>query len=252
MDLNGFLKFMRKDCEENSTEKYEEDKVKKFNNILEFAQDVLEKYEDSKRLDPCICAKEHPIIDVIRILGRSLQTEYLTHLLFTEDESDKLKICYRDIMFDIFNTFEELNIDRYELRVDTDISKNIELRKDVVLPWPWKKERLVDNIVTIGEGRLNGKWVYHRTNHTAILWLPIGITWIDGGNHSISTGIIQGCGTLMPKAIYDISPIYSNVYCDGRFYRRRCDTSIISEVTNLEFAAIFEIGRLMVDNKISF
>lgn len=39
--------------------------------------------------------------------------------------------------------------------------------------------------------------------------------------------------------------------CDGLNYLRTEDNSVINEVSNLEFAVIFEIGRLMVEEGVS-
>ena len=80
----------------------------------------------------------------------------------------------------------------------------------------------------------------------------MGIAWVYGGNHSISVGIIQGKGSIKPKAVYDISDVYNYVHCDGINYYRKEDGFIISSVKNAEIAAIFEIGRLMEENSISF
>lgn len=77
------------------------------------------------------------------------------------------------------------------------------------------------------------------------LWLPMGIAWVRGGNHSISTGIIQGSGIIQPTGIVDISNIFNHIYTDGMNYYRKSDHQIISQVKNIEFAAIFEIGRIM-------
>ena len=89
------------------------------------------------------------------------------------------------------------------------------------MPWPWEKNRLVSSISSIGKGRLWGEWQQDNLNHLVELWLPMGIAWVHGGNHSIATGIIQGHGQIKPEYIYDISEIYNFVYCDGLFYRRK-------------------------------
>jgi hypothetical protein len=76
----------------------------------------------------------------------------------------------------------------------------------------------------------------------------MGIAWVGSGNHSISAGIIQGKCHIIPENVYDISNVYEYVYCDGVNYYRKEDSSIISPVTNAEFAVIFEIGRIMTGN----
>ena len=71
------------------------------------------------------------------------------------------------------------------------------------------------------------------------------IGWVHGGNHSIAAGIAYGTGEITPEEIYDISPVYDQVECDGTAYRRVHDESIIGDVPNLEMAILFEVGRMM-------
>ena len=104
----------------------------------------------------------------------------------------------------------------------------------------------------IGQGRRLKQWRQDDNNHHVELWLPMGIAWVYGGNHSISAGIIQGRGEIIPRHVYDISEVYDYVYCDGVNYYRKEDGSIISPVLNAEFAAIFEIGRIMAEHSISY
>jgi len=96
-----------------------------------------------------------------------------------------------------------------------------------VLPWSWKKLRLVTCIAQIGEGRPRGQWHQYQNNHYVDLWLSMGVAWVYGGNHSISAGIIQGKGEIIPRYVYDISDVYDYVYCDGVNYYRKEDGSII-------------------------
>lgn len=48
------------------------------------------------------------------------------------------------------------------------------------------------------------------------------------------------------------SAVYDYVDCDGVNYYRKEDGFIISPVKNAEIAAIFEIGRLMKENSITY
>jgi hypothetical protein len=57
---------------------------------------------------------------------------------------------------------------------------------------------------------------------------------------------------MKPSYIYDISGLYGYLECDGINFIRKEDKQILSPVINLEFAAIFEIGRLMCEKSISF
>jgi len=121
----------------------------------------------------------------------------------------------------------------------------------LVLPWPWHRKRLINAVSRIGKGREWGSWKQD-SNHGIELWLPLGIAWVHSGNHSIATGIIQCSGTVKPNRVYDISKIYDYVHCNGKDFIDAQSNEIIASVENVEFAAIFEIGRLMKNNSISF
>lgn len=72
-----------------------------------------------------------------------------------------------------------------------------------------------------------------------------------GGNHSLTSGIIHATEMVKPEITYDISRVYRHVVCDGIEYRRVYDNSVISPVSDLEIAAIFEIGRLMHKHRVT-
>jgi len=228
---------------------------KKFNNILKFANRILNDKSVSN-------SKEHPIFDFIRVLGRGLQSNYMKYLMYYDCEDDSHNIpdlYWNSIGFDIKENFVGDNgeiIKFYDLKKEVKCSQKLNLSTDLILPWPWKKSRLVNTITKIGEGRVWGEWKQDYANHYVEVWLPMGIAWVNGGNHSIAVGIIQG-GQLIPDHYYEISEVYKHVKCDGKnFIRTRTsfiiDNQILAPVTNIEFAAIFEIGRLLVEKGISF
>jgi hypothetical protein len=75
---------------------------------------------------------------------------------------------------------------------------------------------------------------------------------VGGGNHSITAGIIHAQGKIKPEETYDISRVYKYVVCDGVEYKRKHDGSTIGPVSDLEMAAIFEIGRLIHKHRVPF
>lgn len=222
--------------------------IDQFKNIMNFANSVIDNFE---KFQGNQTPKYHPIIDVIRLLGRKIQTKYMIDLLYNSYESNLPRLEYSNILFE---TIYPITSDR---RFFSDIKKKVfreiklELGKDLILPWPWKRERLIGTISTIGDGRLKGTWE-QTANHNVEFWLPMGIGWVDGGNHSITAGIIQDSGEIQPNKICDVSEIYNYIYTDGINYIRKHDRVVISPVRNIEFAAIFEIGRMMKEKSISY
>lgn len=221
------------------------DKKRKFEKAMGYAEAVLKTGGD--------IGNNHPLLDVVRLLGRTVQTQYLSHMLFSKEKRSDLPDITFDYLF--FDRGKKLSIDGkmlYDIieRLENN-DREVILSKDLILPWPWDQDRAVSAIVNIGQDRKNGEWKQD-PNHRIVLWLPIGIALVRGGNHSIAAGIIQGAGTIKPDEVSDISKIYDYVYCDGQNYIRKEDKQIISPVQHVEFAVIFEIGRLMVKHSISF
>lgn len=227
-----------------------EDNKGKFNRILEFANLVVETAEDSERYRK-LSFESHPLNDVIRLVGRKLQTDYLVDLLFCKDESALPNLEQSELLFDRRIPLSKDGKTISDFKKKVNIQKTIFLKKDLILPWPWKRSRLINCMANIGQGRIQGAWKQDINNHFVELWLPMGVAWVHGGNHSIATGIIQGVGELQPESVYDVSDIYEYVYTDGINYIKKEDKQTIAPVKNVEFAAIFEIGRLMKQKGIS-
>lgn len=126
----------------------------------------------------------------------------------------------------------------------------MKLGVDIILPAPWSRERLKNNLSGLRPGGEWGKW-RQDWNHCVELWLPMGIGWVIGGNHSIAAGILHAVGKVKPEVTYDISDAYDHVICDGIDFRRTHDGSRIAPVADLEIASMFEIGRILRDQNIS-
>lgn len=248
IDLPAAAKIIKKaESDEASTD------VEKFNNVLDFARTLLSATQNSSPL-----GNRSPLLDVVRVLGRSIQAHYLTLPLYYYKEKVPSQMNKREIQENLLfplnlnvtsimrgETFCEIIVK------DKQFDGEICLGKDVVLPWPWNREKYIGTISKVGEGKQSGNW-QQDINHSLELWLPVGVSWVCGGNHSIASGIIQGFGKVKPDYVCDIGRVYDYIKCDGQNYIRTEDGSILAPVRSLEFAAIFEIGRMMKDNNISY
>lgn len=259
------LKFLIKKAKsiQNTDERNEDEQSSKhkpqtqqeyFNNILAFAETVINNTKNQEGLYKKFYFKgnEHPILDVVRLVGKTIQTKYLTSLLHHKDETSLTSLLPGELFFDARTYLAKDGKTINDFKKEVVTTKEIELCSDLIIPWPWKRERLINTICNIGENREWGKWEQDKYNHYTELWLPMGIIWVEGGNHSISSGMLQGIGTLKPTHTYDISEIYEYIYTDGKNYYMKGDDSIVSKVVDIDFAALFEIGRLLKKNSISF
>lgn len=227
------------------------EKTQEFQNILWTAKSVIEKHESLKKDLPVYKPLKHPVFEVIKILGRKIQSDYIARQL-VEGYVSVLDPFSPPFMFPAGTILTPEGKTYLELIKKVNVNRKADLRVDAVIPWPWHSQRLVDSIINIGPGRRWESWKEDKKNHYLELWLPFGLFWVHGGNHSISVGILQGTGTITAKSVYDVSNIYNYVYSDGENFYRKFDNTIISEVENMELAAIFEIGRLMAKHSISY
>ena len=69
--------------------KMNQKKIKEeFDNIMRFSKRVLEQVKEiEKDNGPLSKEVEHPMVDVVRLIGRKIQTQYLTNLLYEKYES---------------------------------------------------------------------------------------------------------------------------------------------------------------------
>ncbi|CAE6862600.1 hypothetical protein R75465_07745 [Paraburkholderia aspalathi] len=124
-----------------------------------------------------------------------------------------------------------------------------------MLPWPWNHGRYVDAVASIGAAKIDpdDPWSRHHSgawrqdsNHLITLWLPWGIATVGGGNHSIMAGILAGEGVIVPDSVFDMQCVLANVHTDGLAWFDTASDRPIGKVDDPRAAAVFEIGRLMI------
>ncbi|MGM1044824.1 MAG: DUF6710 family protein [Bacillota bacterium] len=227
-----------------SIKESDKDKRLLFDNMMMAVNDTFSIHEKSEQTP-----LRHPIFDLIKMIGLRTQTKYLTNKLYDPSHSRLPNITSGKVFFK--ETIENrYHLDDYLQQYPTE-SYTVSLSEDLVLPWPWNYERLIDSLIKIGKGRNWGVWKKDEMNHNVELWLPQRIVFVIGGNHSITSGIIQGTGSLEPNYVFDTKPVYEYIYTDGIHYYRKKDNSIIAKVEVVEFAVLFEVGRIMVEKGIS-
>lgn len=218
---------------------------KSFEHILNYTRSVIEKGEVNLK-------EKHPVLDIIRLLGRKTQSEMISTVLQSDEKVASSDDTLEKLLFSVTEPLIKDGRNLNDIKRKVNSERTIKLKRDLVLPLPWKQSRFVQTLTKIGFDRDWGAWTQDKINHKVEVWLPMGIIWVHSGNHSIASGVIRGEGVIHTTNVYDISEIYEHVYCDGGNFYRTHDNSVIAPVRNLEFAAIFEIGRMMKDKEISF
>ena len=184
--------------------------------------------------------------ELIRALLRPLQSE---HILAAAERGDHKAPCPIEGNSFFFVNQELFSGAKHYLRNSPVIELN--LAYDPILPTPWKRSGFVNALANIGVGKRCGAWK-QESNHVVSLWLPWGIGFVGGGNHSIASGILSGKNIpITATEVFDFSPVLDLVMCDGKAYRNKQTGELLAKATDHRRAAVFEIGRLMKELNVS-
>lgn len=185
-----------------------------------------------------------------RMLLRCIQSYYLTLFLRSREKEELLDSnrMLKMLWFDPDSTLTKDGKTLNGLKKRLDSTKRISMRKDPVLAMPWKSTiKALDMASGIKRGE--EKWSQN-SNHIAQLWLPVNVAFVKQGHHSVTAGILAGEGELIVSEVYDMKEIYEYVSTDGVNYIRTTDNKVVAPVNVVEFAAVFEIGRLQMEKDI--
>lgn len=200
-----------------------------------------------------IIAKRDPkaLPALIKLIGRSSQARVMNKVLRHDQDVEDCEYEERQALFDPSAPITPDGRSLQDLKRKVPAPRPLKLGIDLVFPWPWEQGRIINSLCELRPGGVGGEW-RQDWNHGVMLWLPLGVGWVFGGNHSITAGIIHAQGEVTPEETYDISRVYKHVICDGVEYRRIHDNARIGLVPDLEMAAIFEIGRLIKKHRVVF
>ena len=187
-----------------------------FASIMEIAQIIARK-------DP------QALPALIKLVGRSSQARVMNKVLRHEQDAEDCEYEERNALFDPFAPITPNGRSLEDLKCMVPAPRPLKLGVDLVFPWPWERGRIIDSLCELRPGGGGGEW-RQDPNHAVILWLPLGVAWVCGGNHSITVGIIHAQGEVTPEETYDISRVYKHVICDGVEYKRAHDGTSIGPV----------------------
>lgn len=206
-----------------------------FDHIMEFAKTLAQ-------------SNPSALVDLCRILLRPLQSELmLTAIQSALHEAREEVLSAKFFMpygpAGIQSAFDYPRLDERNFLVH--------LNRDPVLPCPWHRDRYVGTLTHIGLERSGNAWKEDARNHSITVWLPWGIAFVTGGNHSIATGIVGGEGCVHPREVYDMSNLLNLVSCDGKHFRSKQDGRLLDSARDYKIAALFEVGRLMLHHRVT-
>lgn len=131
----------------------------------------------------------------------------------------------------------------------------IDLGKSAVITNVWSKDKLTNSLATVST--MDNSFCEDNYRHKYRIYLPIGLTILINGNHSVSASVFKSEGYLEYRpgissgVVYDLSPLYDKYYFDGTYYRYINNDAVINK-TKFEYGCLFEIGRILCENSISY
>lgn len=209
-------------------------RIEQFNMVMEVARKISLSNPDALR-------------NLIFALLRPLQSEHLLAVAECQDHQAPDAINGSSFFFTNHSLFSHSDhwIQDYPI-------VELNLACTPIFPTPWDRDRYARALALIGHGKPLGDW-RQEPNHVVSLWLPWGIGFVSGGNHSISSGILGGeMVSIVPHEVFDFSPVLNLVESDGATYRSKQYGEVLAEVTDHRIAAVFEIGRLIIQHRVDF
>lgn len=190
----------------------------------------------------------HPgrIFDYIYTLGKPTQFQRIVDCIDGSIKNNNDSGI--DQLFMNISPIESRNL--YELLSYKTLQEDIQLinpSKYLIFSYPWNQERLFSAFMEVGN-EVGNPWEHQDLNHRLTMIDPIKIGVIDNGNHSATMNIISNEAQFKATQYVDLEPWFSKIYSDGVHFKSIADHKVIGRVTSLEMAAIFEIGRLLIQN----
>lgn len=166
------------------------------------------------------------LFDLVRLLLRPLQSELLISAVENELHGARHEIETFKFFMPYGPAQIQLALDCPKLNPDDFL---IQLNRDPVLPCPWHRDRYAGTLSNIGTRKKCGQWKQDNLNHYTSIWLPWGVVFVGGGNHSIAAGILGGEGNLTPTEVLDMGKLLDQVSCDGKHFRSSITNEVLDE-----------------------
>jgi len=176
--------------------------------------------------------------DLLRAIARPTQSDFI---LGVAEEGTNARSGLDERWFFFKDIYKLLYVHEMHKIEMNNHDYPLSLATDIILPWPWNLNSYINTLSIIGTEK--GKPWKQDNNHRVTVWLPWKICFVETGNHSITSGILAGEGTIIPEHVYDMSYLFSMVRTDGVYWY--IDDKKNELVRSYRHAAFFEIGRFL-------
>lgn len=118
----------------------------------------------------------------------------------------------------------------------------VNLGKDIIFTTPWNPQRIVSHI-----GYISHKVPFKEdtTNHHIVTYIPLQISIVSSGNHSIMQGILNKDGIVHPEYVYNLSNELKRYSYTGTHWFDNVTKEEIP-VHNHDIGLAWEVSKLLV------
>jgi hypothetical protein len=237
------------------SESSRENKIK-LENVLAFVNEWL---KEGKRIDPSF------VFAIVKMFADKMSYTNAVSLstLSLKDEEEQQDSYQSRLKFLPTTTDEFYSSGIYKnCKRIKDEAIDINFNKDPFLICPWKTDKLY-RALKDKKGSKNNPVPKNDDAYLSITYLPFGLTFLNSHTHAATSAkiyngsndfyIVAG-GDDEEHLIFDVSSLYSDISFDGtNFIKKEIDKiEIVWEDPVFELGVIYEIGRLIHENNISF
>lgn len=193
--------------------------------------------------------RNEALLDLIKIIMRPIQAIHMRDAYLKEQHNVIDELLFSSSMLP--PSCERMLNEEDKLPKEENIKYPIFLSKDIVLPTNWHPQSIVSLLGKIGtDDRHCGKFRQDR-NHSTTLLLPMRISFVNSGNHSISQGIITGDGTIIPENVIRLNKLFDKLAFDGENWIFLETGEPMFSPRYPEFGWIWEIARHITEDQIT-
>ena len=187
--------------------------------------------------------KKETVQNLIKFMANSIQAELLSKCLYNDrNYKNYMRNITYSILLDLpFENYQKCNI-------------KVNIAQTPIISCVWNHRRVIDNLCHIGichgnpfDGDANAY------NIEACLVEPLGLIIVEGGNHSVNSGIIHNEGEIIVNTKVDISSVLEKYEFNGKNYVDRHTKEKInniflknySEPFTYTLGLFFEMARVL-------
>lgn len=182
------------------------------------------------------CKKSVLVDYFMDIIKNDIKYDYLANVVYGR-ELTEFRIYFPKVYYDQQGKLIEL-----DKRI---ILEEIDFSNVLIFSVPWKKERVVKNLVTLS----NEKFLYDKSNHKATYFPEINLCYVTNGNHSIAMGIKNNQGSIMAE-VFNLQPLFGKVDTDGvEWFSMYDKTRILGKLSDFRIGLLFKLAEMKYNLK---